>query len=254
MSFLSNLITKIQPLLNKTKGSVRIKLLNTTNSVIGIVVSIFTLIIYSIDVIGNNNDSKEKGIEIIDKKTNEADKTKNNNTNYIIKNSKRPNTKVVSATKINYFNTGEFLLDGKGLALFITDSKHSINSEFQQKLSNHFQLKNINISTSFFTNQSSNYFNNFYSANQQWLETTKIQNHIYKYLIGIIKVNKSVSSEDSDISIIHLTFQGKLVNIKTKKALPFTKNVRETSYQEFKALEDAYNRLCQEIIKSAINF
>lgn len=253
MSLLSNILTKIQPLLNKTKGTVRIKLLNTTNSIIGIVVSIFTLIIYSIDVIGNNNDSKEKGIEIVNKKTNETDKAKNN-ANYIIKKPKSPNTKTVSPKKIVYFNTNEYLLDNKSLALFITNSKNSIDSEFQQKLSDNFQLKNIQVSTSIFTNQSLSHFNNFYSANQQWLETTKIQKHIYKYLIGTIKINKSVSSEDSDISIINLTFQGKIVNIKTKKSLPITKNVRETSYQEFKAFEDAYNRLCQEIVKSSINF
>jgi hypothetical protein len=253
VSFLSNIITKIQPLLNKTKGTVRIKLLNTTNSIIGIVVSIFTLIVYSIDVIGKNNDSEKKDIETVYKKDETKTKGTNNNANYVIK-PKSPKTKAISPKKIIYFNTNEYLLKNNSLALFITNSKNNIHSEFQQKLSANFQLKNIQVSTSFFTNKSSNHFNNFYSANQQWLETTEIQKHIYKYLIGTIKINKSVSSEDRDISIINLTFQGKIVNIKTKKSLPITKNVRETSYQEFKAFEDAYNRLCQEIVKSSINF
>ncbi len=257
MSLLPKLLPKIRPFIEKAKHKVKTNFLSTTNTVIGILVGIFTLIVYGLDIKGkfsNPGTEKEKkdSIEIV--YTKQKSHPIKSNDKPISKRDQKHNKKTIKPKKINYFNNKEFLLERNGIAIFIKSSNGNINSEFQNNLSNAFQSKNIQTSTSFFTNQSLPYFKNFYTANPNWLETIHIKTHVNTYLIGNIKINKSNSSEASDITIINISFQGKIVNIKSKKSLPITKQIRETSYQEFKAFEAAYNRLCKDIVTAFLNF
>ncbi len=258
VSFLPSILPKISPLLKKAKEKVKSNFLNNTNTIIGILVGIFTIAVYTIDLVEEFSNSEEQGqvsskkdkeinVEITQPKKPETFNNSNSNS------SNRETIKVEVPKKAVYFNNQEFLLENNNIALFIKNSKNQIHKEFQNNLSNALQLKNTFASTSFFTNESLSYFDNFYSANPNWLKKTKIQNQVKKYLIGIIKVNKSVSSEDSNISIINLNFQGKIVDISTNDSFSISKDIRETGYQEHRVINDAYDKLSKEITKDFYN-
>lgn len=263
MSLLPRLFPNIRPLLEKAKERAKASFLSTTNTIIGILVGISTLIVYGLDItdklIDSDTDiSKNQETEIVKNKTEvKKQELPKKNLNQSSSLTTKPNnsTKIVASPKEpTYFNKNESLLENRSLALFIKNSKNAIHEEFQNKLSNAFQLKNTLASTSFFNNKSISHYNSFYSANPSWLKSTKIEDYTNKYLVGTVKINQSSSSADSDISIVNISFQGKLVNIRKNKSIPITKQVRETNYQEFKAYENAYSRLCNEIVNATNSF
>lgn len=249
---------KFEPIFSKIKSVATGNLWTKTN---GIFVFIFGCIAVAADALeikdklfseASNEeqiiteDSVQKPETILDS-VYYASKTKNtrssNTPKTTIKNSKKQ-------PKIAFFNESEFLLGNTEMAVFIKNENSGLDQEFQQRLSNDFLNKNINASSSFFDVNSLPHFNKFYTANANFLKTTNIDNHTRKYLIGTVEHIKSKSTLDKEITIIDLSFHGKFVNLETNSSKVITKKVRETNYQEFKALQDALKRLSEEIVKT----
>lgn len=248
---------KFQPIISKLKSVASSNLWTKTS---GVVVFVFGSVAVAADAL----EIKEKlfGTDINEEQVINLDSVQaskvlvDSTTSNVLKTNKtqvtRTPTKTVvitkKAPKIIYFNENEFLLENSGMAMFIKNGNNQLDQEFQQKVSANFLGININTTTSFFTSQSLPYYNQFYSANENFLKLTNVGSHLNKYMIGTLRMVKSNSSADTDIVIVNLRFKGKIVDVKTKTSRAVFKEVRETSYQEFRAVEDAYDSLSKEII------
>ncbi len=168
---------------------------------------------------------------------------------------KKPKTEAKKVIKVVYFNESEVLLGHNALALFIKNKENArVAIDFEQQLSNDLSNENISSSTSFFNNSSLKHYNSFYSANDAWMDKTKIKSHLNTYLIGTLTKEITKSSADADLSIVNLKFTGKVIDLKTKNSKPMASKAKETNYVESKALDDAYQALSTKLAKALKEF
>lgn len=152
--------------------------------------------------------------------------------------------------EVLYFNKGESILNNNSLALFIVNNKNFIDKTLIQKLSSELGRNNIDASISFFNNQSLKHYNAFYSANEKWINEIHLSNYLNTYLIGTITENVAPSTIDREITRVKLSFNGKLVNIKSLRSTTVTGESDESSYDAQEATKEAYKVIINEILAS----
>ena len=159
---------------------------------------------------------------------------------------KKQEPKLVEQT---YFNKAEVILDENALAIFIIKST-ALDRKFCQKLSIELQNKNINNSISFFNNQSLPHYSSFFTGNKEWLSQIKIANYLNTYLIGELIEEHTASSYDAEMTIIDISFSGKLVNINNNTSIPVEAHANVSSYNKKEALNEAYDAVVNDIVLS----
>lgn len=248
---------KFQPIISKVKALASSNLWSKTS---GGIVFVFGFVAVAADALEIKeklfgSDAKKEQVLVIDS-IQESKTAVDSNTANILKTSpatgktKKTVDSKLRPPKTIYFNENEFLLENSSMAVFIKNRDNQLDQEFQQRISDDFLNMNVNASSTFFTKASMAHYNQFYTANQGFLKTTKIGSHTNKYLIGSLKEVKTTSSVDAQITIVHLKFQGKLVDVGTNTSKIISKEVRETNYQEHLAVEDAYSRLSEELVET----
>lgn len=253
MSLFLKLSPIVQRILNKSKSVTSSKFLANTNTIIGIIVGLVTLVLSGNEIIKNSEseetveiktttDEKQKDsiIAVTEKKVNILD------TNHSKKSLSKNGAKLKKEVLV-YFNTKETLTNSESLALFIVNENHQISADFQRSLNNNLLINDINTSSSLFNTASIRYYNNFYSANQGWLETIGLKKYTNSYLIGMVREIVTISSFDHAISIVTLSFEGRLVSLDSNEKIPIRKEVKESNYVKSTALNDAYKNLSEEI-------
>ena len=179
---------------------------------------------------------------------NVASSNSNNNNNKVKTSAAKPNIPEVS-----YFNTSELILEDRSIALFVKNDTNTMDRDFIENLSLELEKTDIQTSISFFNNASLGHYDSFYSANKKWLSKIKLSEYLNTYLIGSIREDKTNGSFDNEVTIINLTFKGKLINLKDNSTIPIHINSSESSFDKRQALVDANKSLIDDILKSISN-
>ena len=153
--------------------------------------------------------------------------------------------KVARPKQKMYFDQSVILPNKNATALLIKSSTKSYTN-LQTELSQSLIVHGISNSTTLFRN-SGTYYDYYLNANSDWLDKIDIVNHTPSYIVGKVKENVSLSSTNSKITIISLSFYGRYVDTKSNRIIPISIKKENSSFNKENAFSSVYKEMSDSI-------
>lgn len=148
---------------------------------------------------------------------------------------------------INYFDRSLGVDHEESVALLVCSTDGQIFNDFQEQVSDLMRAKGINSSTYLLRN-SLQYYPQFQEAKKDWLSKIGLADYTSAYLIGQIHEQFSSSSTDKKISIVSVTFSGRLITLNPYGYQQIRGSSKESSYASKESIfEECYRKVAEEV-------
>ncbi|MEM7550774.1 MAG: hypothetical protein AAF363_13915 [Bacteroidota bacterium] len=153
--------------------------------------------------------------------------------------------------EIEYFNHRENLSGENSIGFLFISSRRLIHDNLQFKVSDLMLEVGINSSTSLFKG-SVGYFDKFRNANKSWLAEINLKDHVDSYIVGQLSEEVFISSSNKKITVVNLTFKGRLIKLSPYQVYPINLKEQGSSFNKENALDESYNKLARIIAEKVI--